>query len=97
MAVVEVITFRAAAGADDSAVQHADEHVQTEFAYQQRGLVRRTTARGANGEWLVVQLWQSAGDADAAASAARTHASFDRLLRLIDHATLRVARYETLD
>ena len=43
----------------------ADRRVQTDFAYHQPGLLRRTTAWGPDGAWLVLDLWQTAEDADA--------------------------------
>jgi hypothetical protein len=35
---------------------------QTEFAYQQPGLRRRTVAPGLDGEWLVLTVWSSKAD-----------------------------------
>ena len=60
MAVIETMTFRLVEGADESAFLLVDKRLQTEFAYQQPGLVRRTTARGVDaqaGEWVVIDLW----------------------------------------
>jgi hypothetical protein len=47
--------------------------VQTEFAYQQPGLVRRTTAKAADGEWVVITVWSSGAHADMAADAWLEH------------------------
>ena len=62
--MIEILRFRLVPGTDTIAFLDADKQVQTEFAYQQPGLVRRTTARGADGEWIVVDLWHSAEAAD---------------------------------
>jgi hypothetical protein len=97
MAVVEVITFRLAGGADRNDALRADERVQTEFSYRQPGFVRRTTAISDDGEWLVLQLWQSLSNADAAADAARNDPIVKRFQGFVDPATTRHARYETLD
>ena len=97
MAVVEIITFRLTAAADWHDAISADQQVQTEFIYRQPGSVRRTTARGDDGEWLVLQLWRTAADADAATEAAGRDLAAKRFQKLIDETTLHVGRYETLD
>ena len=71
--VIEVTTFRLAAHADETAFLAADRRVQTQFMATLGGFRRRTTARGTAGEWLVIVLWNSASDADAAAEDAREH------------------------
>jgi len=57
MSVIETLTFQLAPGTAQSAFLEADQRVQTDFFYRQPGLARRTTARGGDGEWLVVVLW----------------------------------------
>ncbi len=93
--VIEVETFRLAAGVDEAAFLEADERVQIDFMHQQPGFVRRTTARGNDGEWLVVVFWDSSDAAMAAAEAARGDpavVAFGALLGATD-----VKRYATLD
>ncbi|MGH9115635.1 MAG: hypothetical protein ACRDWW_07375 [Acidimicrobiales bacterium] len=63
--MIEIFTFQLAEGADEEAFLAADKRLQTGFAYQQPGLLRRTTGRGEDGRWVVVELWRSAADADA--------------------------------
>lgn len=60
--VIEVRTFRLndATRVDDFLVINAK--YQTQFAYQQVGLRRRTVAPGLNGEWLVLTVWASKSD-----------------------------------
>lgn len=67
MAIIETMTFRLRSDADEADFLQADQRVQVAFAYQQPGLVRRTTARSGDGGWIVVDLWESAPDADAMA------------------------------
>jgi len=55
--LIEHQTFRLRAGVDEDAFVAIDARVQTEVVYQQPGLVRRTTARGADGDWLVETWW----------------------------------------
>jgi hypothetical protein len=95
--VVEILRFRLAAGVDESAFRAADKRVQTEFAYQQPGLVRRTTARGHDGSWTVIDMWGSDADADRASERWGRDAVTEAFTRLVDVASLTSERFETLD
>lgn len=97
MAVVEVGTFMVGAGVDETAVLEADRGAQSGFFYRQPGLVRRTTARGEGGEWLVVTLWRSLADAQSAAERSASDPAASTLLALADPSSLTTRRYETLD
>ena len=87
--ILDTTAFRLADGADQEAFLQADKRVQTEVAYQQRGMLRRTTARSGDGEWLVTVLWDDAANA--------TDLFAAELSPFADAATVRTARYETLD
>lgn len=95
--VVEIFTFRLAPDAAEADFLAADAAVQTAFYYGRPGIVRRTTARSSDGEWTVVVFWGTESDALAAAAAASTHEATARFGSLIDHGTIRVRTYETLD
>ncbi|HET6953899.1 MAG TPA: hypothetical protein VFI47_26275 [Acidimicrobiales bacterium] len=100
MAVIETFTFRLAPGADAEAFLAADKRLQSEFAYQQPGLMRRTTARGVGdraGEWIVVDLWRNAADADAAAARWGGDPAARAFMDLVDGSTVDVRRYADLD
>ncbi len=88
--MIEIQTFRLTAGADASAFVAEDARVQQELAYQQPGILRRTTAVSVDGEWLITTLWASAEHADRAAPI------IDALASHIDASTLRTARYDEL-
>jgi hypothetical protein len=94
--VIETQTFRLAAGADEDAFLAADRRVQDEFIPRHAGFLRRTTARGDDGDWLVIVLWYTAADADASAALAADHPATTAFRALLDGATLRTTRYETL-
>ncbi len=89
--------FRLAAGVADAEALAADRRVQTDFAYRQPGLVRRTTARGDDGTWLVIEQWRAAGDADQAARHRTGDVAVSELVALVDPSSIRVERYTTLD
>ena len=92
MTVIETFSFRLPTNADEAGFLAADARIQTEVAYQQPGLVRRTTARGHDGEWLVLTLWESPDAAEVGARVISHH-----LASLIDASSARSARYNPLD
>ena len=97
MSALETLTFRLTGAADIDAFRIADASVQTDFVYQQPGIARRTTARGTDGQWIVVTLWASAADADAAATAASHDTATQRWSAMVDGASTRRDVYELLD
>ena len=94
MAVLEVCTFTATA--DEQALRAADERLQTDFAYQQPGLRRRTAARDDDGRWCIVTLWSSHDDAMAAESAAKTNDVAREFWSLVDADSVSVQRFTLL-
>lgn len=90
--MIEILFFRLAANADEAAFLDADRHVQTDFAYQQPGLLRRTTARG-DGSWIVVDLWRSVEDADACDVLWGHDPVTARFMSFVDAASVRTERY----
>lgn len=95
--MIEILTFRLGAGADEDAFKRSDRRVQVEFAYQQPGLMRRTTARAEDGEWVVVDLWQSAEAADACGELWGKDSVAQEFMSFVDAATVRTTRYFELD
>jgi heme-degrading monooxygenase HmoA len=81
--VIETNRFRLVDGVDDAAFLEADEQVRTGFLYQRPGIVRATTAKSDDDEWIVIVLWASDEDADAAADAAQEDAAVKRLEQLV--------------
>ena len=95
--MIEVITFRLGGGTGEASFLAADDAFRTEFLYAQRGLARATTARGADGEWIVILIWATEADADAATVAAETDPAATRFFGLVEAASLGRRRYATLD
>ena len=93
--IIEHHTFRLADGVSDEVFLDADRRVQTEFAPFRAGFIRRTTARGSDGEWLVETLWGTPDDAEAAVRAGDP--VLQSLLDCIDPATASVRHWSTLD
>ncbi len=88
--------FRLRPGDDEAAFLAADRRVQEEFAYQQPGLLRRTTARGADGDWIVIDLWRSAADADACDARWDADPVAQAFMALVDRPSVTVERYQPL-
>jgi len=95
--MIEIMSFRLAADADADAFLVADRRVQSDFAYHQPGLLRRTTARGADGAWIVIDVWRSESDAEATAALWGGEESTSTFMSFLDPTTVRTERYTTLD
>ncbi len=95
--MIEIMRFRLAPGADEDAFRAADTAVQSEFAYRQPGLLRRTTARGDGGDWIVIDLWRSPADADAADALWGGDPVTAAFMAFVDAAGVTTERYQTLD
>lgn len=95
--MLEVTKFRLAAGAEVEDFLAADKRLQTEFAYQQPGLLRRTTAQGADGSWLVVDVWRSDADADACAARWDGDPVVAAFMALVDADSVENERFTELD
>jgi len=94
VSIVEITTFRLAPDADAGDFLRADRDVQTELYSPAPGFLRRTTARGADGEWAVVTLWRSEADADAVDAG---HPTARALATLVEPTSVAVRRYTPLD
>lgn len=94
--ILENRTFRLAAGVAEEEFTRTDADCQTQFVYRQRGLIRRTTARGFDGSWLVATLWDSLDDAEAAERAEADDAVGARWLALVDRDSMETRRFEAL-
>jgi hypothetical protein len=95
--LIEIMRFRLAPDADIQAFEAADRRVQTEFAYRQAGLLRRTAAQAEDGERIVIDLWRSGQDAERSARHWEGHPVTAEFMSFVDAASVSVGRYETLD
>ncbi len=95
--MIEILVFTLVAGADQDAFLACDRRVQTEFAYRQPGLLRRTTTRGKGDSWAVFDYWASEADADACDERWRSDRVAQEFMSYVDRATVRTARFTELD
>jgi hypothetical protein len=64
--MIEIMSFKLADGVSDEAFEAVDFRVQTDYAARQTGLLRRTTGHTADGVWIVIMVWRSNEDQEAA-------------------------------
>jgi hypothetical protein len=95
--LIEIFSFKLLAGADEAAFLAVDKQLQAEFAYQQPGLMRRTTARATDGEWVVIDLWRSEADADRTSNVWGNDPVTAEFQSFVDPDTVRVRRFDELD
>jgi hypothetical protein len=95
--VIEVTTFRLRAGVEETDFFTLDKAVQEEFIAAHPGFLRRTTARGNDGRWLVVTLWTGETEADHSATLAVDDPVVGAFMAALDPTSVESARYRTLD
>jgi hypothetical protein len=95
--MIEILTFTLRPGVDDERFLALDGRVQTEFAYQQPGLARRTTGRNGEGRWLVLHVWSSADTASAAGEVFESSELGAEFMSLIDSDSARRECFAGLD
>lgn len=97
--VIEIATYRPVPGSTDE-LAVLDARITQEFAYQQPGILRRTTARGfgsTDGEWVTITLWATVDHAEAARAAWEHHPLAADHSRLVEPGSVTVRRYRDLD
>lgn len=94
--MIEILRFRLGPDTDEAIFLAADRRVQEEFAYHQPGLLRRTTARGQDGNWIVIDLWRSSSDADACDARWERDPVAQQFMDLLDRQSVTVERFEQL-
>jgi hypothetical protein len=95
--VIEIMRFRLGVGTAEEEFLAADRRLQEEFASHQPGLLRRTTARGEDGIWIVIDLWRSPADADACDRRWDGDPVAQAFMALLDRSSVRSDRYHPLD
>ena len=91
--LIENATFRLVEGVSVEEFLKIDARFQEDFAYQQKGLLRRTTARSDDGTWLVVNVWDSYESADAPKNTDYCLQVLEQMHRCIDFSTHKVERF----
>lgn len=92
-----MMRFQLAPGVSTEEFLKVDKALQAEFAYQQPGLLRRTTAHDHDGNWIVIDLWRSESDSDACSRRWDDDELAQRFADLMDKSSTRIERYQALD
>ena len=95
--MIVITTFQLLPDSVEETFLTLDRRVQTELAYHESGLVRRTTARSIGGTWLVIEIWRSEDDADASATDRADEPLYVEFLSLIDRQSVQSDRFLTFD
>jgi hypothetical protein len=94
--MIEIRRFRMAEGSSEESFLRADKALQQDFAYQQPGLLRRTTAKSDDGHWVEIELWRSTADADACTDRWPGDPVAQEFMRHVDRGSVTTERYTEL-
>jgi hypothetical protein len=90
-------TFRLINGVSEDEFKSVDTQFQEDFAYQQKGMLRRTTAKSDDDTWLVITFWDSVQSAEGEKNiTAEGSAALTRMHECIDFDTHKLESYNTL-
>lgn len=95
--LIETLTFRLRPDVSEEEFLSADRRVQTELVPTHQGFLRRTTARGEHGGWIVVTLWAGPADADTSASRSVDHPAVAAFMAAVEPTSVVTQRFTTLD
>ena len=65
MPVIEMVRLKLMPGVDEQPFLQQNDVVQRRYIPNQLGFISRETAKGNDGEWIVVVHWKSMADAEA--------------------------------
>jgi heme-degrading monooxygenase HmoA len=94
--VIDVSTFRLAAGTAEDDFLATDRRWQTELVPNREGFVRRTTARRAD-DWVVITLWATEADVVGFEAESAAHEVRRAFAAMVDSGSIHAARFDTLD
>lgn len=63
---IEIATFKLARGTTSEQFASIDRAMERDYISRQPGFISRESAAGTDGDWLVINHWKSAKDAEAA-------------------------------
>jgi hypothetical protein len=94
MAIIETTAFRLVDGVTEADFLALDSRFETEFVYQQHGLIRRTMTRDDDQQWQSIVVWYDADSADASLSREPSAAVAAERDTMIQTASIVRRRYE---
>ena len=91
--VIEIATFKLKDGISFEQFKPFDKAVEIGHVAKQAGFISRESAKGENGEWLVVVHWESLKDADASMNSFMTAEAAGEFMSHIDASSMIMKRY----
>lgn len=91
--VIEIATFTLKDGVSYEDFAPIDKAVEMEHVSKQAGFISRESAKGQNGEWLVVVHWSTIEDADASMNSFMSAEAASGFMEKIDASTMSMKRY----
>lgn len=91
--IVEVVTLKLRSGVTDPQFLVANKRVELEHVNRQPGFISRETARGENGEWLVIVHWANVRDAEASMESFASAPAAQGFMAVIDGVSMKMVRY----
>jgi heme-degrading monooxygenase HmoA len=96
MSGVETVRFRLKDGVAESEFLRHNRKVEEEYLVRRPGFQSRQTARGEDGEWLIIVHWASTEDAEATMSEFSAAPEAEELLAAIDYESLSASSYSVV-
>ncbi|WP_158966727.1 antibiotic biosynthesis monooxygenase [Paraglaciecola sp. L3A3] len=91
--VIEIASFTLNKGVTFQEFAAIDKTVEKEHVKLQPGFISRETAKGENGEWLVVVHWETLKDADASMNSFMQAKAANTFMSKINTSTMNMKRY----
>ncbi|MGI5453370.1 antibiotic biosynthesis monooxygenase family protein [Streptomyces sp. CA-249302] len=96
MTIVETIRFKLRAEVGDADFQDRNRTMEKEYLRERPGFLARSTARSAEGEYLVTVHWATPEDAEATIGAFFGAPETQSFLAAVDLETVQPGRYELI-
>lgn len=97
MSTLETIRFHLREGVADADFLELNRSVENDYMAQRPGFVARTTARSADGEYLVTVHWKTAEDAEATIAAFFGAPETQGFIGAVDVSSVQSGRYELVE
>ncbi|CZF84081.1 hypothetical protein GCE9029_04187 [Grimontia celer] len=91
--VIEIATFKLKEGVSYETFAPLDKAVEVEHVTKQPGFISRESAKGQNGEWLVVVHWETEADAEASMNSFMQAPAAGPFVEKIDTSTMSMKHY----
>ena len=92
--IIEIATFKLKDGVSYETFMPLDKAVEVEHVAKQNGFISRESAKGQNGDWLVVVHWETEADAQASMNSFMQAPAAAPFIEQIDTDTMTMKHYK---